>query len=275
MHLIGDSIRQAGYGEIVGSDLTLGSAQVSAFRSQTLFAAGSMMAGCTGARFVDDTVADPVCGAAGNPAFDTLMVRFQGDTVIPPDQGRIDDCLGAQVPAEPLPADHVGASLVTGRPMIQNVYFGQTDALWCRGNGRATPAAPFAPPQQIVSDLEQFKVFYGFDDVRYANPSANPGASARSMRDATWLNAQPAAALPWDFVVSVHVCMLIRSAPDAGRGLTAASSTTYTRCPMSAAEAMSAPQTVTATDGVVRRTYSQVFTVRVRSTANPLQFLPL
>jgi len=275
MYLIGDSIRQAGYGEIVGSDLTLGSAQVSAFRSQTLFAEGRALAGCTGARFVDETLADPVCGAALDPAFDTLMVRFQGDAVIPPDQGRIDDCLGTQVPLEALPADHVGVTLVASRPMIQNVYFGLTDALWCRGNGRATAATPFGPAQQMVSNLEQFKVYYGFDDLRYANPDANPGSSARSIRDAAWLNALPAGSMPWDFVVSVHVCMLIRSAPDAGSNLTAVRSSTYARCPLTAAEAAGAPQMVTVDDGAVRRTYSQVFTVRARSTANPLQFLPL
>jgi hypothetical protein len=44
---------------------------------------------------------------------------------------------------------------------------------------------------------------------------------------------------------------------------------------MTAAEAAGAAPLVTATDGAVRRSYSQVFTVRSRSSANPLQFLPL
>ena len=44
---------------------------------------------------------------------------------------------------------------------------------------------------------------------------------------------------------------------------------------MTAAEAAGAAQLVNATDGAVRRSYSQVFTVRSRSNANPLQFLPL
>ena len=275
MYLIGDSIRQAGYGEIVGSDMALGSTQAGAYRSQTLFADGSSLAGCTGARFVDDTSATPVCGAALNAAFDSLMVRFQGDAVIPPPQGRIDDCLGTQVPDEALPVDHVAAALITGRPMVLNVYYGMTDALWCRGNGRATVGAAFGAAQQMVSNVEQFKVFYGFDDLRYANPVANPVSSARSIRDAGWLNGLPAASMPWDFVVSVHVCMLIRSAPATGGGLTSAASSTYARCPMTAAEAAGAAPLVTATDGAVRRSYSQVFTVRSRSSANPLQFLPL
>jgi type IV pilus assembly protein PilW len=275
MYLIGDSIRQAGYGEIVGSDLTLGAPQVGTYRSQTLFAAGSSLAGCSGARFVDETSATPVCGAALDPAFDTLMVRFQGDAVIPPPQGRIDDCLGTQVPNETLPANHVGSALVAGRPMILNVYYGLTDALWCRGNGRATEDAPFAAAQQMVSNVEQFKVFYGFDDLRYANPAVSPVSSVRSIRDATWLNGRPAATMPWDFVVTVHVCMLIRSAPAAGGSLNSAASSTYARCPMTAAEAAGAAQMVTASDGVVRRMYSQAFTVRSRSSANPLQFLPL
>jgi hypothetical protein len=40
---------------------------------------------------------------------------------------------------------------------------------------------------------------------------------------------------------------------------------------MTAAEATGAMPETQATDGVVRRTYNQVFTVRSRSTANPIQ----
>ena len=43
---------------------------------------------------------------------------------------------------------------------------------------------------------------------------------------------------------------------------------------MNAAEAAGAPPEETATDRALRRTYTQVFTVRSRATANPRQFLP-
>lgn len=274
MQLIGNSIRQSGYGEIVGSEIAIGGGQASLQRSQTLFADGASLAGCSGARFVDDTDRNPVCGGAVDPNFDSLMVRFQGDAVIPPAQGLIDDCLGILPPAEPLPVGHVGTSMVANRPIVQNAYFGAAGSLWCRGNGRAAEALPFPAPQQLVGNVEQFKVFYGFDDVRYSNPAVNPGATVRSLRDAAFLNGLPPGTLPWDFVVSVHVCIVVRSAPDAARDLSNAASYSYSRCPMTAAEAAGAPPQETATDRALRRTYTQVFTVRSRATANPRQFLP-
>lgn len=274
MQLIGNSIRQSGYGEIVGSETAIGGGQASLQRSQTLFADGASLAGCSGARFVDDTDRNPVCGGAVDPNFDSLMVRFQGDAVIPPAQGLIDDCLGILPPDEPLPVGHVGTSVVANRPIVQNTYFGAAGSLWCRGNGRASEALPFPAPQQLVGNVEQFKVFYGFDDVRYSNPAVNPGATVRSLRDAAFLNGLPPETLPWDFVVSVHVCIVVRSAPDAARDLSNATSYSYSRCPMTAAEAAAAPPQETATDRALRRTYTQVFTVRSRATANPRQFLP-
>jgi hypothetical protein len=202
------------------------------------------------------------------------MVRFQGDAMIPPAQGRVDDCLGVLPPLEDLPVGHVGSVAVANRPMVQNAYYGQNGALWCRGNGRAAVATPFTAPQQLVANVEQFKVFYGFDDVRYMNPDATPGASVRSLRDANFLNGLTAATLPWDFVVSVHVCMVVRSANDAARDLSATGTYTYARCPMNAAEASGELPTVTANDRALRRTYTQVYTVRSHATANPRQFLP-
>ncbi len=268
MLMIGDSIRQAGYGEIIGSDVSFGAANVDAYRSQTLFGGGAHIAGCNGARFADDTSSTPTCDAAGDVNFDSLMVRFQGDTAVAPAQGRIDDCLGTQVPLEALPANHLGLLRTASRPMVQNVYFGINNGLSCRGNGRATATDAFGAAQQLVGNVEQFKVFYGFDDVRYTNPNTTAGASIRSLRDAAYLNGLAGA---WDYVVTVHVCMVIRSDPDAGRGIRANSAYKYTSCPMTAVEAAGAMPTTDATDSVVRRTYNQVFTVRSRSTANPVQ----
>lgn len=278
MQLIGDAIRQAGYGEIVGSDLALGAGQVGLNRSQTLFADGVSIGGCTGAAFVDATLATPVCGPAVSTNFDTLLVRFQGDAVIPPAQGRIDDCLGGQVPLVDLPAAHAGIARTASRPMVHNVYFGEDfgegGALWCRGSGRAAQADPFPAAQQLMANVEQFKVFYGFDDVRWTTPGSTTGSSARSMRDAAWINAQDPTMAAWDFVISVHVCMVIRSDPAAGKGLTRTQATTYERCPLTAAEAAGRLPQVTATDGALRRTYAQTFTVRSSTPANPRVFMP-
>lgn len=268
MLMIGNSIRQAGYGEIVGSDVSFGATNIDVYRSQTLFGGGAHIAGCSGGQFADDTSNTPACGVAGNTNFDSLMVRFQGDTAVAPEQGRIDDCLGTQVPPEALPAGHIGLSKTASRPMVQNVYFGTTNGLSCRGNGRAAIGDPLRGAEQLVSNVEQFKVFYGFDDIRYTNPNTTGGVSIRSMRDAAYLNARAGA---WDHVVTVHVCMVIRSDPDNGRSLTTTAVYKYTSCPMTAEQASGAMPESDATDSAIRRTYNQVFTVRSRSTANPIQ----
>lgn len=269
--MIGDAVRQAGYGEIVGSDLALGAGDIGAYRSQTLFADGQHLMGCTGGGFVDPTVPTPVCGPVVDANFDALVVRFQGDTVVPPAQGRIDDCLGLAVPGENLPPTHLAAPTVAGRPMIQNAYFGVNGRLVCQGNGR-NAANVLPPPTPLAVDVEQFKVYYSFDDVRYANPAVGAGANGRSIRDATFLNALPPESQPWDFVVAVHVCMVLRSTPEGSRVASGATQT-WRRCPMNAAEAEGDLPTANGTDGALRRTYSQVYTVRARSTANARQFL--
>ena len=64
------------------------------------------------------------------------------------------------------------------------------------------------------------------------------------------------------------------SSADAARDLTNAAAYTYQRCPTSAAEAAAGAPEVVANDRALRRTYTQVYTIRSRATANPRQFLP-
>ena len=275
MMLLGDAIRQAGYAELVGSEVSLGPGDVEVYRTQTLLGDEVHLMGCSGARLADDTADRPVCGAAVDADFDTLRVSFQSDTVLSPGQGPVTDCLGVAVPRAPLALDHVGRGRVADRPIVRNTYYGAQGALWCRGNGRAAAATPFAQPQQLAANVEQFKVFYGFDDARYANSVApDVAASARSLRDAAFLNALPPDTRPWDFVVTVHVCMVIRSDPDITRGATASAGGTFRRCPRDAVEAAGLLAEVPAPDRLLRRTVTKVFTVRARATANPLQAMP-
>ena len=275
MMLMGDAIRQAGYGELVGSEVSLGPGDVEVYRSQTLLGDEVHLMGCSGARLVDDTADRPICGAAVDPNFDTLRVSFQSDTVLSPGQGPVADCLGVAVPRVALPLDHVGRSRVADRPMVRNTYYGAQGALWCRGNGRPNAATPFTEPQQLSANIEQFKVYYGFDDARYANSAApDAAASARSLRDAAFLNALPPETRPWDFVVTVLVCLVIRSDPDTTRGASATDGGTFRRCPRDAAEAANLLVEVPAPDRLLRRTVAKVFTVRARATANPLQAMP-
>lgn len=268
IHLIGDAIRQAGYGEVVGSTIALGAGDIGTYQTDTLFGAQAHLRGCSAGQFADPGAAEPMCAAGpADTNFDSLMVRYQGDAQIPPPQGDLTDCTGTAVPLEPLPAGHLGTARAAARPIVQNIYFGRAGGLHCQGNGRTALADPNAPPQELVANIEQFKVFYGFDDARFANPATAQSPSIRSLRDAAFINGLDASRNPWDYVVSVHVCLVVRSSEVSAGRLTVSSPVSYQRCPMNEGEARTGTISMSSTDGVLRRTYTQVFAVRARTTA--------
>jgi hypothetical protein len=123
--------------------------------------------------------------------------------------------------------------------------------------------------QSLIANVEQFKVFYGYDDSRAASAALSTinvnQPSALSVRDAAFING--VGPRGWDFVVSVYVCFVIRS--DASEQ-SVVSSGNYQACPKNAAEASTGTVLQPQTDGILRRSYAQVFTVRARSSFNPL-----
>jgi len=89
-----------------------------------------------------------------------------------------------------------------------------------------------------------------------------------SIRDATYINGLVGAVDPWNYVVAVVVCITVQT-DEMGVGATATNNAAP-RCPATAAEAETGSNLVmTTTDGRIRRTFSQVFTVRARATPTP------
>jgi prepilin-type N-terminal cleavage/methylation domain-containing protein len=93
MAAIGDAIKAAGYGEVVGSDYSA--------HGQTLFE-GPAVRGCTGSRFADAfNVLEPDYGCTGSAPGDQVLLRFQGRyALVPMDAAHLTgsalpDCLGA------------------------------------------------------------------------------------------------------------------------------------------------------------------------------------
>jgi hypothetical protein len=143
----------------------------------------------------------------------------------------------------------------------------------CRGRYGATT-------QALLANAENFKVFFGFDNVRNAAgatgvvdmvPMARQWVTAATV-DASGLGG-PAIigspqASPWDHVVSVFVCITIVTDQ---RGLTTSATTTRARCPETANEVATGldgggnPLVVVDNDGRIRRTFSQVFAVRANA----------
>lgn len=284
MYFIGNAIRQAGYAEIISRDVTIGAIGQNS-RANTLLANSLHLAGCRNRSFEAGELgkAAPVCPATAGTAFDSLMVSYQGDNVVAPVQTEPTDCLGNNPVARDLPSGHVGRNVTLNRPMIQNFYFVETgvdgvSTLMCRAGNAAA--------QALIPNIAQFRVYYGFDNARF-NAGANPPvattpsgdeqftpAAAQSYVDANFLNGQTDRTRAWDHVVSVYVCIVIRSTPGS-RGLTTGTSTQFAGCPAEANVVGAALPLLDNPDGGVYRTYTQVFTVRSRATPNPRSFAPV
>jgi type IV pilus assembly protein PilW len=181
----------------------------------------------------------PIEGTDGTQ--DTLTIRYQLDDV---SGGEIEDCNG-----------HSGSTLSGGKvrvgetdyyySVVENIYsVSQTTSsgtvtstsMVCDGNG-GTTAQPFA------DNVEDFQVLYGLDtDNDY---SANQYVSAGYFA----VSAQT-----WYQVVSVRLCVLIRSEAGAVTG-----SQTYVNC---------AGTTSTSSDGRLRRAFTSVYNLRNRNKAS-------
>jgi type IV pilus assembly protein PilW len=263
MFLIGEGLKTAGYGEIVGADF--------AVRGQTLFD-GPVVRGCSGVRFTAPFGAPPdfSCGGAVAPG-DTLLIRFQSRPALADmsnaerDLAMLPDCLGDNTtPDTALPADPGRAGGGTTRRIVQNVFELNGTTLNCRGSGGGGN-------QPLVNDVIDFTVFYRFDDQGFAllaGLDQNAAPAGGSVRTAAQIDGFAANGLAWNNVVAVMVCITVATS-QLGTSVQNANPTA-TRCPRTAAEAESGGLlTEAAADGRVRRTFRQVFTIRSQATHMP------
>jgi type IV pilus assembly protein PilW len=254
LRLVGNAIRRTGYSEIIGTE-------VNALRGNLLYS-GPLVRGCKGVAFDDIAAGDFDCGAA-TAAPDVLALWFQSDNALASPQGATDDCQGIAVPAGPV-ANAEYAARVANIGVVQNAYRIDANRLQCRGNGGAWVT--------LLEGVEDLKVYYGFDDVAFANAVVwTERPLARSIRGADEIHAltDPSPIISrWDFVVSIHVCVLVASTE---QGVTAQAGQTHQLCPQTADQARGTVviPTATSADGRVRRAFSEVFTLRSRATPVP------
>jgi len=269
MAAIGEAIKAAGYGEIVGSDHSA--------QGQTLFE-GPAVRGCTGSRFADAFSAHvPDYTCIGSAPGDQVLLRLQGRyALVPMDVAQLassalPDCLGASNAMQdaPVRASTARAGAGIQRRIVQSAFALDPAgaALRCHGNGNPGSPAP------IANDVVEFRAFYRFDDAGFAMAAVNQTNYAPlggTVRDAAWIAAAAAAspADPWRHVVAVVLCITVatRERGTASPGADSAA----TRCPRTTAEA-AAGTTLTepVSDGRMRRTFIETFTVRSQATGAP------
>jgi type IV pilus assembly protein PilW len=272
MHVIGESIKVAGYGEIIGSEVDLG-------RAQTMMD-GPVIRGCSGSRFTAPFATPPDYTCTGVAPGDQLLVRFQGSysaaagtlNAAQIAAALLPDCLGVSNNNQ----DTVitGARTGSGSPVriAENIFAlnAAGNTLMCTGN--SNPGVP----TQLILDVIDFSVFYRFDDDGYNAKVAGDhrwSPLGSSVRSAGFINGLVGPVDPWAHVVGAIVCITIASS-EAGTSLQAVNAAA-SRCPRTAAEAIGGTAlTETSTDGRIRRTFMQVFQVRTQGTPVPgVEFL--
>ena len=257
MLIMGQAIKRAGYGEIVGTGyVSMG---------QTMFD-GPHLRACKGVAFNNPAAGDYGCSATAAVG-DSLMVSFQGDATIAPDQMATRNCVGAPPVATVIanPA-HVanGASV----PMVRNVYSLVNGRLVCSGNDAAA--------EILAHDVVDMRVHFGFDEAGATLALAGGvgiAPTATAIVDADQVIAKNgsfagSSRSAWDFVVSAYVCIVMKTQSPGTSAVGGAYG--YTGCPTTAAEvANGTGPSLSAADGSIHKVFRQVYTVRARATGSP------
>lgn len=254
MYFLGEPIAMAGYGNINSNNPR--------FQAQTFMQ--PHLRGCTNGRFADPAAQDFTCVPTALPG-DALYIAFQAQSTssrAPQGTQELDDCVGRN------------AVIVDDVPVIANEFsiaLTATNVPQLNCVGLAAGGA-----QALVRNVEDFKVYFALDEDNYNRALGNVHTLRPSaLMTAAQINLLPgatefaaSAGNPWNYVVSVHVCVQLSTAE---AGVTPDGTSVFTPCPQTVAEALDpstiAPQTLA--DGIARRTYSQVFTLRSRGQALP------
>lgn len=256
MLVMGSMVRRAGYGEIVGTGFNPD--------GQTLMA-GPHLRACTRSQFVDPDAGDFNC--TGSSDSDALLVRFQAEAIVAAQQRMTPPCT-SNVPTLVTITDpvHIGNGLNV--PMVQSVFELFDGSLACADIG--------SPGQILAHDVTEFRVFFGYDQAAAAlavGGGAAAAATGARLLDANGVRAAQAAFPPgsrsaWDYVVSVHLCLVMRTRQASSSAI--GGGFTYNGCPTNVAEAATGVgPSRTAADGTVHKTFHQVVTVRARATGSP------
>lgn len=231
LSILSRDLQMTGYAQPTALTSSGGASPTFSLTSNTL-GIGTFVFGCdTG--FANPRAAVLACGTGATPAFEVAYEADKDNTVRT---------------SGGVPTDCLGNAIAAGPPYVaRNRYFISAGAsgrpeLYCASNNAANSAQP------LIENIEGMKIWYG------VSVSASPMQVVRyvTATDIAALGAVPAAA-EWSHVISVRLCLLVRSAEPV---LNAGDDTpTYLDCD-------SASQT--SNDRFLRRAYFTTASLRVR-----------
>ena len=200
------------------------------------------------------------CAAGANTLPDSIAISYEADryNTEPIATGEPTDCIGNKLPsttaAFPLPAP-VGTLSATFSVAVNRFYIatsGSVNAptLFCKGNGGGTGTSA----QPLVENIEDMQFTYGTVSTSETLPTATAAGylTANGVASETSLAALPLEDR-WGKVLSVRICLLVRSESPAAPN---AASAKYDDC--------QGGRDVTAPDLRLRRAYSTTVVLRNR-----------
>lgn len=137
-------------------------------------------------------------------------------------------------------------TFVNADQVISNAFSLDGTDLRCTGTAQTQP---------IVANVEDFQILYGLDLDGSSNQSADRYATATQVEDGAW----------WSNVVSVRVCLLVRSDDI---GLTS-SAQSYLNCAGALGTSTGTNAYTTAADTRIRRTFVTTYNLRNRVSSAP------
>ncbi len=165
---------------------------------------------------------DSIACAAGTTS-DAFLIRRDVDqtTTLVASGGALNtDCLGSAVVLSPaIPPDGKERAGVGPYYRIENRFFVRDNPetgnpeLYCQGNGNTPIGSAFRnPPQPIAENVEVMKVRYGISSLGVPTSVVDRFVSAAEIE--AMPNPFPNGPHPWDRVISLRICIVVRSAND-------------------------------------------------------------
>lgn len=252
MFFMGEPITLASYGTINSAEFTRSRFAATAFQAPHLRA-------CTNGRFADPFAGDFTCvptATPGDPPGDQLYIGYMAEGA--PAQGisGVTDCQGNG------PVGNQIADVFS----IEKAGSG-TFEFGC-------DSAAGTPFTALVRNAVDFKVYFALSTNSLAMVEA--GGAPHTFKPSALLTADQINALPganddptsagnpWNHVVAVYACVLVEASQ---AGTTADGASTFQPCPQDENAAATGTPTTTVADGIARRSYTQVYTIRSRAQA--------
>lgn len=240
LSIISRDLQMAGYAQPTALSTT-GGATTTVSLTNNIFGTTTAVYGCdTG--FSSPTanpVATPslVCGTSTNAAFEVVYEADRSNTI---------------VNGSSLPSDCLGIGIVNGPPYVaRNRYYissgnsGRPE-LYCSSPVNPSPDTTSAHIQPLIENIEGMKVLYGTSSAASPTQVVHYVTGA----DINGLTGGGAVAAEWGRVISVRVCLLVRSADAV---INSEDSPSYLDCSGSSQ---------TPTDRYLRRAYFTTATLR-------------